>query len=88
MSVPLVEALQRVDLQSGQTYRCRVKGLLVELRVFDPAEPPPAPLAEADVMLDPWTELPEPGPGVVGSSQPGEPDFPDIPDMPPAEERA
>lgn len=59
MSMPLVEALEQVDLHAGRTYCCRVKGRLVEVRVH-PIGPPQLakPLSEADVMLDPWVDLP------------------------------
>ena len=83
MSIPLVEALRSVDLQTGRTYRCEVNGLFVELRVLEaPPRREAPPILESDIMLDAWTELPELGPGVVGRSVLGEPDPPDIPEMP------
>jgi hypothetical protein len=84
MSIPLVEALRSVDLRTGQTYHCEVNGLFVELRVVKaPASREAPAIPETDIMLDAWTELPEPGPGVVGQSVLGEADPPDIPEMPP-----
>jgi hypothetical protein len=83
MSTSLAEALQGVELRRGQTYRCEVKGLLVELRVLETGPNSEAPaLPESDIMLDAWTELPEPRPGVVGRSELGEPDLSDLPDIP------
>jgi len=81
MSVSLEEALKQVHLEIGKTYTCEVNGKIVEMRV---REAPPLP--EADIMLDAWVELPEPGPGVVGYSQLGEPDWPDVPEIPTDEE--
>ena len=59
MSMPLAEALEQVELDPGRTYCCQVKGRLVEVRVH-PIEPPQLakPFDEADVMLDPWVDLP------------------------------
>lgn len=64
MSISLVDALEDVELEVGQTYRCEVRGQQIELRVLT------APLAEhrdvstslsdSDVMLDAWCELPRP----------------------------
>ena len=34
MSVSLAEALEKVELEPGRTYRCRVRGMCVELYVF------------------------------------------------------
>jgi hypothetical protein len=87
MSIPLVEALRSVDLRTGQTYRCEVNGLLVELRVLETTAKPDAPsISEADIMLDPWVELPKPPPIAFGRSVLGEPKLPDIPYIPPDEE--
>jgi hypothetical protein len=61
MSMPLAEALEQVELEPGNTYRCRVKGRWVEVRVLEAGSPRLAkPFAEADVFLDPWVELPSP----------------------------
>ena len=59
MSVSLAEALEQVDLDAGNIYRCQVKGRWVEVRVL--ATEPPAlakPFVATDVMIDPWVELP------------------------------
>jgi len=40
MSVSLAEALKHVDLQPGQTYREKVNGFTVEVRVLDDAATP------------------------------------------------
>jgi hypothetical protein len=84
MSIPLVEALQAVDLEAGKTYRCQVKGHWVEVRVL-PTVPPellPAPLDEADIMLDPWVELPRPQGSFRVQSKLGKPPLPDVPFIP------
>jgi hypothetical protein len=84
MSIPLAEALQQVDLEVGRTYRCRVKGHWVEVRVLldrQSAEAPTVP--ESDIMLDPWVELPGPTGGKRVACKPGKlppPDRPIIPD--------
>lgn len=61
MSLSLVEALGQVDLEMGHVYHCQVNGQRIELRVLDPdPEPTSSLLVEADIMLDPWVELPLP----------------------------
>lgn len=66
MSISLVDALEDVDLKTGQTYRCEVRGNQVEVRVL--ARPAVGPrdestaLPECDVMIDAWCELPRPTP--------------------------
>jgi len=62
MSMPLADALAQVDLEAGRVYCCEVKGRKVEVRVLEevPASMLPAPLSEADIMLDPWVEFPLP----------------------------
>ncbi|HQU41284.1 MAG TPA: hypothetical protein PK867_00670 [Pirellulales bacterium] len=59
MTVPLAKALEQVDLDAGNIYRCRVKGQWVEVRVFA-TEPPglAKPFVASEVMIDPWVELP------------------------------
>jgi hypothetical protein len=88
MSDLLVQALEQMQLKPGQTYRCPVKGGVVELRLLDtlPPEMLPAPLVESDIMLDPWVELPEPEGGVTIIATPGELPLPDVPDIPTDEE--
>jgi len=89
MGIPLAEALAQVELEVGRTYRCEVKGRVVELRVLPiPPELRPAPLVEDDIMLDPWVELPGPesSAGNVVLSRLDKPDPPDIPDIPQEEE--
>lgn len=83
MSMPLADALAQVDLQAGRVYCCEVKGRKVEVRVLEevPASMLPAPLGEADIMLDPWVEFPLPSgtfkvrakPGAVPTDVPGMP---------------
>lgn len=62
MGVTLEEALSQVPLEAGRTYRCKVNGFRVEVRVQRemPPELAPAPLVESDVMLDAWIEFPPP----------------------------
>ena len=86
MSMPLADALAQVDLEAGRVYRCEVKGRQVEVRVLEevPASMLPAPLVEADVMLDPWVEFPLPsGTFKVLAKLDALP--PDVPGMPPEE---
>jgi hypothetical protein len=62
MSVSLTEALRDVDLQPGQTYRCEVRGQNAELRVLAPeanGDDAESAIPAAEVMLEPWLELPE-----------------------------
>jgi hypothetical protein len=64
MSISLVDALEDVELEAGQTYRCEVRGHQVELHVL--AAPTvnrrndSTALSDDDVMLDAWCELPRP----------------------------
>jgi hypothetical protein len=55
MSQTLAEALSQVDLQPGHTYREKVNGRTVEVRVL---EDEPSPELAAQVMLQPWVEFP------------------------------
>jgi hypothetical protein len=55
MDLSLAEALVHVDLQPGRTYREKVNGRTVEVRVLDDAGSPE--LAD-QVMLEPWAEFP------------------------------
>ena len=63
MSISLVDALEDVELEAGQTYRCEVRGQQIDLHVLTapPAEHrDESTLCERDVMLDAWCELPRP----------------------------
>lgn len=84
MGLSLVEALSQVDLEPGRTYRCRVKGRMIELHVQEaiPLELLPAPLAESDIMLDAWVELPQPTGGKRVRGKPGKLPLPDVPEIP------
>jgi hypothetical protein len=88
MSVSLIEALGQVDLEAGRTYRCQVKGRIVEVRVLDdiPPELMPAPLVESDIMLEPWVELPLLEPTFRVQAKLGELPPPDVPDIPAEDE--
>jgi hypothetical protein len=90
MSLSLIEALSQVDLEPGQTYRCRVKGRIVELHVREaiPPELLPAPLVESDIMLDAWVELPQPTGGRRVRGKPGKLPLPDAPEIPTDEENS
>ncbi len=89
MSMPLADALAQVDLEAGRIYRCEVNGRKVEVRVLEDAAAliRPAPLAENDIMLDPWIELPLPPATFNGFATPGILPF-DIPEIPTEEESA
>lgn len=77
--VTIAEALEGVELEPGKIYRCNVRGLQVELRVGapEPGSPLPDPLNEEDIMLDAWTELPDPKPTWTIRTVRGEPLMPD-----------
>ncbi len=69
MSISLADALADVELESGRTYRCAVRGRRVELRVLpEPADERAAGVQSAviggirdeDIRLDPWCDLPWP----------------------------
>jgi len=55
LSLSLGDALRLVDLQPGQTYREKVDGWTVEVRVL--VEEATSELAD-QVMLQPWKEFP------------------------------
>jgi len=83
VTISLVDALQQVDLEAGQRYQCRVGGLRVEVRVEGIAPDIwPAPFDVSDVRIDPWIDLPAPGPGVPVNVQTGPPLLPDPPEIP------
>ena len=89
MSLTLVEALAKVDLEEGQVYRCQVNGHWVELRVLGPAEiPRAADIDESDIMLDSWVELPRPTSGIRLRARRGTLPLPDAPEIPPVEDQA
>jgi hypothetical protein len=79
MSLSLAEALRLVDLQPGRTYRERVNGWTVEVRVLE--ETPTPELAE-QVMLQPWAWFPDPPGGKVVRATPGPITLPDPPVIP------
>jgi hypothetical protein len=81
MSIQLAEALQQVELETGKTYRCEIRGRWVEVRVLD-LKPEPSALAESDVMLEPWVKLPRPAPVAQGRSTLGEPRPLRVPELP------
>lgn len=80
----LAEALEQVELEPGRTYQCRVRGMVVELRVAPAGEKTllSKPLCEEDIMLDPWCELPQPEWGKTFKAKPGPRLMPDIPEIP------
>jgi hypothetical protein len=83
MQTALADALAQLDLKPGKAYRCQVKGQWVELRVLDNNPPGLAkPYSEADVMLDPWVELPGPAAAVKVTAKAGKPPPFDIPYIP------
>jgi hypothetical protein len=57
----LKEALAQVELELGQTYHCEVNGRSVEVRVGISGHPDrELVIREADFMLEPWAEFPDP----------------------------
>ena len=83
MSMSLVDALQQVPLEAGRIYQCRVGKLRVEVRVEENASDLlPAPLEPADVMLDPWTDLPAPQAVALVDVTLVAPVLPDVPNIP------
>ena len=84
MSITLTEALRQVDLEPGRTYRCRVNGRTIEVRVVEeiPSALMPAPLDESDIMLDAWVELPSPPPVRTVQARLVPTLLPDIPEIP------
>jgi hypothetical protein len=72
MSLSLADALRLVDLQPGQTYREKVNGWTVEVRVLDDV---PTPELAEQVMLQPWVEFPFNSAGTV-TTQLGPPQLP------------
>lgn len=83
MSIPLAEALEKVDLEAGKTYRCRVREKWVVLRVLESNTPDLAkPFMEEDVMLDSWVELPPPKPIKMFPAKLGQAPAFDTPEIP------
>ena len=79
MSLSLAEALRLVELRPGQTYREKVNGWTVEVRVLDDA---PTPELAAQVMLQPWASFPDAPGGKVVQAKPGPIALPDPPVIP------
>ena len=84
MATSLMEALESVELAAGQTYRCQVRGQLVEVRVLGPVAD--SCLDPRDMMLDAWVELPPPSPAGRLRARPGKLPPPDAPFIPRDEE--
>ena len=83
MSMSLVDALRQVDLEAGRTYQCRVGPLCVQVQVQENAwDVVPAPLDPADVMLDPWIDLPAPKPVAMVDVTLVVPVLPDVANIP------
>lgn len=83
MSLSLVDALRQVYLEAGRTYQCCVGNLRVQVRVEKNAtDLLPAALESADVMLDPWTDLPAPQAIAIVDVATVAPVLPDVPDIP------
>ncbi len=84
MSNPLAEALGQANLGPG-TYHFHLKDHDIEIRVVPRKASEPIPAArfdEADVMLEPWVELPSPQPIGQVMAYPAPPPLPDIPQIP------
>ncbi len=80
----LSEALEQVDLEPGKTYRCRVQGMRVELKVCSDLHAEAAAVhgtsIDADVIRDDdltpnddWVELPAPEPSLKIKLKQGRP---------------
>ncbi len=84
----LAEALDPVELEPGQVYRFRVRGLDVEVRVAPAPKKPllSKPFCEEDVMYDAWCELPRFEPIGEVIPEPGASFLPDIPEIPQSDE--
>jgi hypothetical protein len=82
MGVSLAEALEGVDLEVGQVYRCQVKGRWIELRVLDAVESRSSPCDASDVRIDPWVEFPLSAAGVTVVGEVGSLPPPDVPEIP------
>jgi hypothetical protein len=90
MSMSLEEALSQVELETGKTYRCKVKGQMVVVKVVDslPPSTPPVEIDESDLMMEAWTSLPLPPPRFRVIAKPGKLPPPDRPDIPLDEDEA
>jgi hypothetical protein len=89
MSIPLVQALEQMNLEPGKTYRYPVKGLVVEVRLLGklPSDVQPVSIDESDLAPEAaWVELPGPEPTFRVTVAPGELPPPHLPEMPPADE--
>ena len=83
MSISLADALHEVDLRPGLVYHCQIGRFRVEVRVEETVPPLlPVALEAADIMLDPWTDLPGPRAASVCQATPGAPILPDLPSLP------
>jgi hypothetical protein len=82
MSMSLAEALSQVDLETGKTYRCNIKGYVVLVKVLDPLGPTrPVEIDESDLMLEAWTDFPPLEPTFSAPLTPGTLPL-DVPDIP------
>lgn len=80
MTTALELALEAMPLATGQTYRCHVRGHLVEVRVLPPEKG--SMLAADDVRLDAWVELPPPKSQASRKARPATWPLPDVPWIP------
>ena len=70
----IAEALKDVDLEAGRTYRVRIDGRVVEVRVLEDL-----PSSADQPMLDPWIEFPHQGAAHRVRASSGQPRQPDPP---------
>ena len=83
MSTSLESVLREAHLKPGRVYHCQVGDLHVEVRVEKQVpDLLPDTLSEADVMLDPWTDLPVPDNASLLQAEPGHLPLPDCPQIP------
>lgn len=84
MNSSLADVFQKLHLEPG-TYHVHVNGYDVEIRVVMRKAGEPVVAArydEADVMLEPWVELPSPKPIGTVVARLAPPPPPDIPEIP------
>ncbi|HZV05690.1 MAG TPA: hypothetical protein VE999_11460 [Gemmataceae bacterium] len=88
MNHVLTDVFQKLNLEPG-TYHVHVNGYDVEIQVVKRKTGEPIVTAkydEADVMLEPWVELPRPKPIGTVLAYPAPPRPPDIPEIPSEDE--
>lgn len=80
MMTSIADTLQGLDLRPGVTYRTKVNGHTLEIRVIEDDDVP-TPALEEQVMMLPWVEIPFFPQGTV-IARPGPLRLPDPPIIP------